>query len=230
MVTHLEKGMKFCVWHPSFRPVQALLDPELTVGLPATLTAWTGADALTHAIEAYGVPALHPLCDGAALEGLRLVHTWLPVAVAEPDNIAARGGMLIGSCLAGIAFLKGLGMVHAISHMIGAEYDTQHGLTNAVLLPAVLRENLPVLGDKTARMAQAMGLSDTSPSAVAAAVDALLDRINIPRSLAEIGVPDGCAARIAAKAMQDVAADTDPGGWSAERAEALIARVLKQAR
>lgn len=230
MVTHTGKGMKLCVWHPGFRPVQALLDPELTVDLPPHLTAWTGADALTHAIEAYIVADFHPLCDGAALEALRLVARWLPVAVAEPDNIAARGGMLVGSCLAGIAFLKGLGMVHAISHMIGAEYDTQHGLTNAVLLPAVLRENLPVLGGKTAHMAHAMGLDDHTPEALARAIDALLDRMDIPRGLADLGVADDCAARIAIKAMQDSAAGTDPGNWNAQRAEALINRAMTAAR
>jgi len=230
MVTHMAKGMKFCVWHPDFHPVQVLLDPELTVGLPKTLTAWTGADALTHAIEAYIVPDFHPLCDGAALEGLRLVAKWLPIAVDEPENMAARGGMLVGSCLAGIAFLKGLGMVHAISHMIGAEYDTQHGLTNAVLLPAVLRENLSVLGDKVGPMAQAMGLDDPSPQALAGAVETLLDRIGIPNGLADLGVPADCAGRIAAKAMQDSAAATDPGAWSAGRAEALINRAMTAAR
>jgi alcohol dehydrogenase class IV len=230
MVTHTGKGMKFCVWHPDFHPVQVLLDPELTIGLPANLTAWTGADALTHAIEAYIVPGFHPLCDGAALEGLRLVAKWLPVAVEEPDNMTARGAMLVGSCLAGIAFLKGLGMVHAISHMVGAEFDTQHGLTNAVLLPAVLRENLSVLGDKATRMAMAMDLEDTSHEGLARAVEALLDRINIPNGLADLGVPADCAARIAEKAMQDSAATTDPGDWTAQRAEALINRAMTAAR
>ena len=111
MVTHVKKGMKFCVWHPDLKPSLALLDPELTLGLPANLTAWTGVDAMVHAIEAYCVPGFHPLCDAMALEGLALVSHWLPVAVSEPDNLVARGAMLMGSCLAGISFLKGLGLV-----------------------------------------------------------------------------------------------------------------------
>ena len=131
----------FRSWHPKFRPVVTLLDPQLTLGLPTDLTAWTGCDALVHGIEAYCVPGFHPLCDGAALEGIRLVNRWLRVAVNEPNHLEARGAMLVGSCLAGIAFLKGLGLVHAISHMVGAEYDTHHGLTNAVVLPAALRFN-----------------------------------------------------------------------------------------
>jgi alcohol dehydrogenase class IV len=167
MVTHVEKGMKFCIWHPDLKPSLVLLDPALTVGLPANLTAWTGADALTHAIEAYCVPGFHPLCDGMALEGLHLIAQWLPKAVREPENMAARGGMLVGSCLAGIAFLKGLGMVHAISHMVGAEYNTQHGLTNAIILPVVLRFNLPGMEAKVERMAQAMGLQDSSVDGLA---------------------------------------------------------------
>src|SRR6056297_2626072 len=186
MVTHTGKAMKYCVCHPDLKPSLALLDPELTVGLPVNLTAWTGADALTHAIEAYCVPGFHPLCDGLALEGLALVSKWLPLAVREPENIAARGGMLVGSCLAGIAFQKGLGLVHAISHMVGAEFDTQHGLTNAILLPPVLRFNLESLGDKSAGLAEAMGLRERSGEALVGSVEELLDRIGIPPSLGEI--------------------------------------------
>lgn len=230
MVTHVARGMKLCVWHPTFRPAHALLDPELTIGLPADLTAWTGADALTHAIEAYAVDSFHPLCDGAALEALRLVARWLPVAVEEPGNMAARAGMLVGSCLAGVAFLKGLGMVHAVSHMVGAEYDTHHGLTNAVLLPAVLRANLPALGTRVAPMAQAMGAPGDDGRALVQAVEALLDRIGIPRGLADLGVTDDCASRIAAKAMQDSAAATDPGGWTEVGVRVLIEDAMTAAR
>ena len=97
MVTHTERAMKFCVWHSELKPSLALLDPELTIGLPAGLTAWTGADAMVHAIEAFLVPGFHPLCDAVALEALSLIARWLPTAVAEPKNIMARGGMHVGS-------------------------------------------------------------------------------------------------------------------------------------
>lgn len=210
MVTHVAKGVKLCVWHPDLKPSLALLDPELTVGLPRTLTAWTGADALVHAIEAYLVPGFHPLCDGLALEGIALISKWLPVAVSEPNNLTARGAMLTGSCLAGIAFLKGLGLVHAISHMVGAEFNTHHGLTNAIVLPVVLRFNLPGQEEKVRRMAQAMDLTDTSIDGFMTAVEKLLDQIGIPKSLGDIGVPVDCASRIAAKAMKDSAAYTNP--------------------
>lgn len=230
MVTHMAKGMKFCVWHPDLKPALAILDPELTVGLPRTLTAWTGADALVHAIEAYLVPGFNPLCDGLALEGLALIAKWLPVAVDEPQNLTARGGMLVGSSIAGIAFLKGLGMVHAISHMVGAEFNTQHGLTNAILLPVVLRFNLPGQEEKVRRMAQAMDLSDTSVEGFIAAVETMLDQIEIPKSLGEIGVPANCAARIADKALKDSAARTNPRVATQAEVQAMIENAIVHAR
>ena len=230
MVTHVAKGMKFCVWHPELKPALALLDPELTLGLPQNLTAWTGADAMTHAIEAYLVPGFNPLCDGLALEGLALVSKWLPIAVRDPQNIQARGGMLVGSCLAGIAFLKGLGMVHAISHMIGAEFDTQHGLTNAIVLPVVLRFNLPFQEFKVQRMAQAMGLRDSSVAMFIAHVEAVLDEINIPKALSDIDVPLSCAQRIAEKAICDIAAGSNPRQASVAEIRALTEEAITKAR
>ena len=230
MVTHTGKGMKFCIYHPQLKPSLALLDPELTVGLPANLTAWTGADAMVHAIEAYCVPGFHPLCDGLALEGLALVVKWLPLAVRAPENMAARGGMLVGSCLAGIAFQKGLGHVHAISHMVGAEFNTQHGLTNAIILPVILRFNLPGMEHKVKRMADAMGLTDASVDAFIVQVERLLDDINIPSSLSEIGVPVDCAGRIAEKAMQDSAAGTNPRTASRAEMQFLVESALSKAR
>ncbi|MEM8579581.1 MAG: iron-containing alcohol dehydrogenase [Pseudomonadota bacterium] len=230
MVTHTGKGMKFCICHPELQPALALLDPELTVGLPANLTAWTGADAMVHAIEAYLVPGFHPLCDGLALEGLALVVKWLPVAVREPENMAARGGMLAGSCLAGIAFLKGLGHVHAISHMVGAEFNTQHGLTNAIILPVVLRFNLPGMEGKVKRMADAMGLQDASVDTFITEIERMLDDINIPRALSEIGVPADCADRIAEKALQDSAAGTNPRTASLTEMRTLVETAIAKAR
>lgn len=230
MVTHLEKGMKFCVWHPDLKPALALLDPELTAGLPVNLTAWTGADAMTHCIEAYLVPGFHPLCDGLALEGLALVSKWLPTVVREPQNMAARGGMLMGSCLGGISFLKGLGLVHAISHMVGAEYNTHHGLTNAIVLPVVMRYNLPGMEEKVARMADAMGLQNPSAGAFIAELERLLDDIGIPRSLGEIGVPESCAQRIAEKAIMDSAAATNPRQSSVAQIRKLTETAIAKAR
>ena len=230
MVTHTGKGMKFCICHPQLKPSLALLDPELTVSLPANLTAWTGADAMVHAIEAYCVPGFHPLCDGLALESLNLISKWLPVAVREPDNLVARGAMLVGSCLAGIAFLKGLGHVHAISHMIGAEYNTQHGLTNAIILPVVLRFNLPGMEEKVKRMAEAMELQGLSVEDFITEIERRLDEIDIPRSLSEISVPKGCEERIARKALLDSAARTNPRAASLAEMCLLVKTSLNKAR
>ena len=226
MVTDTARMMKWCLWHAELKPAFAVLDPELTVGLPANLTAWTGVDAMVYAIEAYCVPGFNPLCDGMAVEGLRLVADWLPVAVAEPSKVETRGAMLAGSCLSGIAFLKGLGLVHAISHMVGAEYDTQHGLTNAIVLPAVLRHNAPAMTDRVAVMAQAMGLSDTSFEAFYTHICALLDQLGIPKTLVEIGVAPDCAARIAAKALEDIAAGTNALALTLHDIKQVIAQLL----
>ncbi len=230
MITDTRHLMKYCSWHPDLKPHTALLDPEITVGLPTNLTAWTGCDAMIHAIEGYCVPAFHPLCDGAALEGLKLIHQWLPIATGNPANLEARGGMLVGSCLAGISFLKGLGMVHAISHMVGAEFDTHHGLTNAVVLPVVLKFNQDAIADKVEPMANAMGLIDTTFDGFYAAVCERLDQLEIPRTLADIGVPLDCASNIAGKALQDSAATTNPRSASIEETEELINQAIRVGR
>ena len=230
MVTHSEKGMKFCLDHPQLKIGAVILDPALTIGLPPSLTAWTGVDALTHAIEAYIVPDFHPLCDGAAIEAVRLIGRYLVTSVEEPENLEARSGMLVGSCLAGISFLKGLGFVHAISHMVGAEYDTQHGLTNAIVLPVVLRYNLPSLDKKCQNMADALSMSDNTSDGFIGEIEATLDRLNIPKSLNEIGVPFDCAGRIAEKAMHDSAASTNPVTGDVTELKALVEMSIKKAR
>ncbi|MEO0371254.1 MAG: iron-containing alcohol dehydrogenase, partial [Pseudomonadota bacterium] len=230
MVTDTTTAMKYCAWHPDLKPCVALLDPELTLGLPPALTAWTGVDALTHAIEAYIVPDFNPLCDAMALEGLALIAQALEQAVAQPGNLEARGRMLLGSCLAGIAFLKGLGHVHAISHMVGAEYDTQHGLTNAIVLPVVLRYNLPDLPEKTRRMAEAMGFGAQDWQVFCAEIDGILDRLDIPKNLSEIGVEMESAERLAGKALLDAAAGTNPRQSTVAEMQSLIETAISGAR
>ena len=230
MITDTVKGMKFCLAHLGMRPSLAILDPELTIELPANLTAWTGVDALTHALEAYLVPGLNPLCDGAALEALKLISKWLKVAFDDPKNIDARGGMLIGSCLAGVAFTKGLGLVHSISHMVGAEYNTQHGLTNAIILPAVMKFNLPHVGEKVRFISHAMDLKDASSEIIIQEIEEILDYLDIPRSLSEIGVPLECKKRIAKKAMLDSATGTNPRVTQIEDLEELTEISILSAR
>jgi alcohol dehydrogenase class IV len=230
MVTDTVRGIKGCVWHPRQKPRAAILDPDLTLGLPATLTAWTGCDALVHAIEAYVVPALHPMCDAIALEALALIATALPEVQDTPSDVAARGALLTGSCLAGVSFLKGLGLVHAISHMVGAEFDTHHGLTNAVILPVVLRFNADAMAHKVPALAQAMGLPGRDFAALHHGVCRLLDRCGIPKSLADLGVAPEAIPRLAAKAARDPAAGTNPRPVSEAEIAALIAEALAGAR
>ena len=230
MVTDTEKMMKWCIWHPHQKPASVILDPVLTVGLPRHLTAWTGVDALVHAIEAYVVESFHPLCDGAALEALRLIYRHLPVVVDQPDDLEARGALLVGSCLAGVSFIKGLGLVHAISHMVGAENDTHHGLTNAVLLPSVMRFNASAIGKKIPAMAQACGLDDHSFDGFYQAVCRLLDQLYIPRDLKELKVPDSGFDRLAQKAVQDSGASTNPRSATADEIETIIREAFDHGR
>ena len=230
MITHIEKGMKLCIMHPELKPSLTILDPGLTIALPTNLTAWTGVDAMIHSIEGYCVPGFHPLCDGAALESLSLISKSLYLAVEEPDNLAARGAMLVASCLGGISFIKGLGIVHAIAHMVGAEYDTHHGLTNAIILPAVLRFNLPGMDEKVKRMSAAMQFEGNSAESFISNIEKLLDRISIPKGLGEIGVPEDCAERIAEKSMVDTAFGTNPRNASYDEMLELVRTSIKQAR
>lgn len=222
MVTDTKQGIKLCIMHPELKPSLALLDPELTLGLPSNLTAWTGADAMIHSIEGYCVPGFHPLCDGAALESLNLISKSLITAVEEPNNLEARGAMLVASCLGGVSFIKGLGLVHAIAHMVGAEFNTHHGLTNAIILPAVLRYNLPDMEEKVMRMAQAMQYKDHSVNHFIESMEKILDRIKIPKGLNEIGVPEDCIERISEKSMIDTAFGTNPRSATLDDVRELV--------
>ena len=230
MVTDTKQGIKLCIMHPDLKPSIAILDPELTLGLPSNLTAWTGADAMIHSIEGYCVPGFHPLCDGAALESLYLISKSLVTVVEEPTNLEARGAMLVASCLGGISFIKGLGLVHAIAHMVGAEFNTHHGLTNAIILPAVLRFNLPDMEEKVIRMSQAMQYTDHSSSQFIENIEKILDRIKIPRGLNEIGVPEDCIERISEKSMIDTAFGTNPRAATLDDVRELVKTSIFGAR
>lgn len=230
MLTDSKRGIKGCVWHPKARPAAVILDPELTQSLPANLTAWTGCDAIIHALEAYFVPSFNPLSDGAALQALSLLWTSIDTAVNNGQDLEARGKMLIGSCLAGVAFLKGLGLVHALSHMVGATYNTHHGLTNAVILPVVLRFNEQDISRRLKPVAQALDLPDASFETFYNAVCAKLDSLNIPKSLSILGVNHADVTEVARKAFGDPARLTNPRDSSHEQLEALLKQAIDQAR
>ena len=210
IVTNTETREKRGYLHPDFRPSAAILDPELTLGLPANLTAWTGLDAMVHAIEAYLVPDFHPMCDGIALEALQLMAPALGRAYRDGGDLEARQAMMIGSCLAAVAFTKGLGIVHSVSHMVGGLYDTQHGLTNAVILPAALRFNRPAIEQKAAELARACGAPTQDFDGLYARIVELNTAFDIPRGLGELGVAAKDADRLADMAMHDICLPTNP--------------------
>lgn len=230
MLTDTARGIKGCVWHPHARPAAVILDPELTQSLPANLTAWTGCDAIIHALEAYFVPSFNPLSDGAALQALTLLWHSIDSAVQRGQDLEARGKMLIGSCLAGVAFLKGLGLVHALSHMVGATYNTHHGLTNAIILPVVLRFNQAQITPRLKPVAQALDLPDAGFETFYSAVCAMLDRLEIPKSLSALGVRHADIGAVARKAMGDPARQTNPRDSSLEQLEALLQQAIDRAR
>ena len=230
MVTDTKLFVKWCIAHPQQKPIEVILDPQLTLELPKNLTAWTGVDALVHAIEAYVIDDFHPLCDAVALEGLRLIYPNLPIVYRDPSNLIARGKMLVGSCLAGISFLKGLGFVHAISHMVGAEFDTQHGLTNAIVLPSVLRFNEKVISKKVPIMCQAMNLKNNDFDYFYQSVCELLNKLEIPKNLGDIGIKDSSLDSLSKKALKDSAFATNPRTATLQEMKDIIAQSIFKGR
>ncbi len=201
---------KVIIFHPRMLPAQVIMDPALTVGLPPNLTAWTGMDALAHCLEAYCAPGYHPLADGIAVEGMRLVHAYLPVAYADGGKLEARGHMLAAAGMGATAFQKGLGAIHSLSHPVGAHYDTHHGLTNAVFMPYVLAFNRPAIATRIAAAARYLGLSAPDFDGFLAWILSLREALGIPHTLAGLGVDDRDLDRIAAEAERDPSTPGNP--------------------
>jgi alcohol dehydrogenase class IV len=210
IITNEATKVKEIIAHRVMRARTVIGDPELTIGLPRNLTAWTGMDALSHALEAYCVPDYDPMADGMALESMRLVAEWLPVAVADGTNIEARSQMLAAAMLGAAAFRKGLGAMHALSHPIGAMYDTHHGLTNAVLMPYVLKFNETALQAKMRRVASYLELPSSSFAAVLDWILQLRAQFDIPETLEDLDLPSHEIDIVAAKAAADGCAPTNP--------------------
>ena len=218
---------KRLVFHPRIMPVTVIEDPELTVGLPPHITAATGMDALAHAFEAYCVPVYHPAADGVALEGMRLIKEWLPVATRDGKNIEARGHMMAAATLGATAFQKGLGAIHSLSHTVGALYDKHHGLLNAVFFPYVLLFNRSEIGDKMTHLSRYLGLPKPGFEGVLDWVLALRKEIGIPHSLAELNVDDSKLDKMVADAVADPTAPTNPRPLDAGSALRLYRQALE---
>lgn len=210
VITDESDHTKKIIFHPGMMPGVVISDPELTVGLPAHITAATGIDAFVHCFEAYCAPGFHPMADGIALEGMRLVKDELPRAVADGGNIEARARMLAAASMGAVAFQKGLGGVHALAHPIGAVYDTHHGLTNAVLLPYVMRHNRAAIAPRMALLARVLDLPGQGFDAVLDWTLAFRKSLKIPHTLAEIGVDAARAAEIGEMAARDPSAGGNP--------------------
>ena len=205
VVTDPHAGVKRTILHPSLLPRAVVADPETTAGLPRALTAATGMDALTHALEALCAPGYHPMCDAIALEALRLIAVHLPCAAEHPDDRDARAHMLMASSMAAVAFQKGLGLTHAMAHPLGAVCGVHHGLANAVLLPHVLDVNAPAIFEPCARLADVLHLRVSDPVAtIRTWVAELVDQLGLP-SRAPIAAPpdDALVDRLVALAQAE---------------------------
>jgi alcohol dehydrogenase class IV len=209
VITDATTHTKKIIFHPKMMPRIAILDPELTIGLPPGLTAGVGMDALAHCLEAYCAPGFHPLADGVAVEGLRLVKDYLPRAVKRGDDIEARAMMMAAAAMGATAFQKGLGAIHSLSHPVGSLHGTHHGMTNAVFTPYVLTFNRPAIEARIERLAAYLGLA-ASFEAFHEWVLALRREIGVPHTLVALGVPLENADLIAEMAIVDPTAGSNP--------------------
>jgi len=210
VIANSETHEKKIIFHPSMMPAAVLSDPELTVGLPPHITAATGLDAFTHCFEAFCAPGWHPMADGIALEGMRLVAQALLPAYRDGSDIAARARMLAAASMGATAFQKGLGAVHAISHAVSALYDTHHGLTNAVALPYVMRHNETVLGEKATLIARLLDLPDPGFATLMDWCLRFREDLGIPAGLDGIGVDAERAEEVGEIAARDPTAAFNP--------------------
>jgi alcohol dehydrogenase len=219
--THTQK----VIFHPLMMPKIVIVDPELTVGMPSFITVGTGFDALAHCLEAYCAPGYHPLADGIAVEGIRLVLENLPKVVADPNDIEARGHMMSAAAMGATAFQKGLGAIHALSHPVGALYDTHHGMTNAVFMPYVLAANRDAIEARIARLAAYCGMAP-SFEAFLHAILALRQKLNVPHTLRDLKVDAEKRDLIGDMAIVDPTAGGNPIELTKPRALDIFDRAL----
>jgi len=212
---------KKVIFHPKMMPSIVIADPELTVGLPPFITAGTGMDALAHCLEAYCAPGYHPLAEGIAVEGMRLVFENLRKVMADPKDIEARGHMMAAAAMGATAFQKGLGAIHAVSHPVGSLHDTHHGMTNAVFMPYVLKFNREVIEEKIARLAAWLGLTGGFDGFLDAVL-ALRHDVGVPHTLAGLNVDARNRQRIAEMALVDPTAGGNPRVLDVDAALALF--------
>ncbi|WP_377289826.1 iron-containing alcohol dehydrogenase [Rhizobium sp. SG2393] len=221
VITNSETHTKKVIFHPKFLPAVTICDPELTVGMPKAITAGTGMDAFAHCLEAYSSPFYHPMSAGIALEGMRLVKEYLPRAFKDGTDIEARAHMMSAAAMGAVAFQKGLGAIHSLSHPVGALYNTHHGTTNAVVMPAVLAFNRAAIEEKIAAAAAYLGISGGFDG-FADYVLSLRAELGIPEKLSALGVGTDRIDEMAAMAIVDPTAGGNPVELTLDSAKALF--------
>ena len=225
VITNSETHVKKIIFHPKVLPSLVIADPELTVGMPKFITAGTGLDAFAHCVEAFSSPHHHPMSQGIALEGMRLVITYLPRAYATPDDLEARAQMMSAAAMGATAFQKGLGAIHAMSHPVGAVFDTHHGTTNAVCMPAVLALNAPEIRARFDLAAPYLGI-EGGFDGFCDFVQAFNDSFAIPRTLGEMGVTADRLDDLVAMALEDPSCGGNPVTLTDENLRGLFAACL----
>lgn len=221
VLTNSATHKKKIIFHPKLLPTVTICDPELTVGMPRFITAGTGMDALAHCLEAYSSQYFHPLSQGIALEGLRLVLEYLPRAYRTPDDMEARGQMMAAAAMGAVAFQKGLGAIHSLSHPVGAVYGTHHGTTNAVVMPMVMDFNRPVIEPVITRAAAYLGIAGGFDGFRARIMELRAD-LNIPPNLTAMGVDAGRLDELTEMALEDPSCDGNPVKMTRENTRALF--------
>ena len=225
VLTNTATREKKIIFHPKVLPAVVICDPELTVGLPPHVTAGTGLDAFAHCLEAYCSPHYHPMSQGIALEGMRLVKEYLPRAYQNGADIEARSHMMAAAAMGATAFQKGLGAIHALSHPIGAHHHTHHGTTNAVVMPAVLSFNREAVTEPLARAAAYLGLAG-GYEGFCEFVSAQNAALGIPATLTELGVTAPDLDALTAAALEDPSAGGNPVKMTAEATRKLFEQCL----
>lgn len=225
VVTDEASRTKKVIFHPGMMPKLVIADPELTTGMPLRITVGTGFDALAHCLEAYCAPGYHPMADGIAVEGTRLVLENLPIVAREPENLEARGHMMSAAMMGAAAFQKGLGGIHALSHPVGALYDTHHGLTNAVFMPYVLVVNRAAIEGKIVRLSAYCGF-EASFEAFMKAILVLRESLGVPHTLQTLNIDGKDRMLIGNMAIADPTASGNPVEMTLERALDIFDRAM----
>lgn len=227
VITDLRDHTKKIIFHPRMLPGLVIADPALTTGLPPHITAAVGMDALSHNLEAYCSPLFHPMAHGIAVEGMRLIREWLPLACQDGTHLRARAHMMVASTMGATAFQKGLGAMHSLSHPCGAVLNTHHGLTNAVVMPYVLAFNRPAIEAPMTHLARALDLPRSGFDAVMDWVLELREHIGIPHTLAELGVTEAHIGELAPMAEADPSSGTNPVPLTAQNCAELYRRAIR---